>query len=102
MNIINSSGRNVGATRCHSRERANAVRPFADGHARSARSNRGVGVSSEVRSGGTARLSSFGPDPVGGCLDSRAFFFLDIRDARSGLDLRSPSPSAPSAGVEET
>jgi hypothetical protein len=86
----------------HSRERANAVRPFADGHARSARSNRGVGVSSEVRSGGTARLSSFGPDPVGGCLDSRAFFFLDIRDARSGLDLRSPSPSAPSAGVEET
>jgi len=55
VNIINSSGRNVGATRCHSRERANAVRPFADGHARSARSNRGVGVSSEVRSGGVEK-----------------------------------------------
>lgn len=66
LTIINSSRRNVGATRCHSRERTNAVRPFADGHARSARSNRGVGVSSEVRSGGTARLCRSARDPVGG------------------------------------
>ena len=66
LTIINSSRRNVGATRCHLRERTNAVRPFADGHARSARSNRGVGVSSEVRSGGTARLCRSARDPVGG------------------------------------
>ena len=83
MNIINSSGRNVGATRCHSRERANAVRPFADGHARSARS---IGATrSRRRCVRVARLVSSRPmGPTGGCLDSRAFFLLTCGDSRSG------------------
>ena len=67
----------------HSRERANAVRPFADGHARSARST--GATKSRGRCVRVARLVSSRPmGPTGGCLDSRAFFLLTCGDSRSG------------------
>ena len=68
----------------HSRERANAVRPFADGHARSARST--GATRSRRRCVRVARLVSSRPmGPIRGCFDSRAFFFLwTCGDSRSG------------------
>ena len=86
----------------HSRERANAVRPFADGHARSSRSNRGDRVSTEVRSSWTARLSSFSIDPTAVISIFAPFLPGNPGTRDPGLDLCSPSPSARTASVEET